>query len=195
MPKIEEYLLNRGIKKEVIKSYARQGLIFADNKNNLVITNPNKTFAIVRGTVKLKNGEKNTFKANKGKMDFIKFQNTENPKKLYVFESAIDALAFQSLNENAKGLFVSTNGNAMINRLDELKLNEFDKVIACFDNDEQGEKFTEKLRSKVDKDKFEVKKPEQKDFADDAQNFFKVLEKWSNEALEQTKKILKNGKN
>lgn len=190
LPRIEEYLLNRGIKKEVIKSYSRQGLIFADNKNNLVITNPNKTFAIVRGTVKLKNGEKNTFKANKGKMDFIKFQNTENPKKLYVFESAIDALAFQSLNENAKGVFISTNGNAMINRLDELNLNQFDRVIACFDNDEQGDKFTEKLRSKVDKDKFEVKKPEQKDFADDAQNFFKVLEKWSNEALEQTKKDL-----
>lgn len=185
LPKIEEYLISRGVKKEIIKTYSRQGLIFADNKNNLVITNPNKTFAIVRGTIKLKNGEKNTFKANKGKMDFIKFQNTENPKKLYVFESAIDALAFQSLNENAKGVFVSTNGNAMINRLDELKLNEFDKVIACFDNDEQGEKFTEKLRSKVDKDKFEVKKPEQKDFADDAQQFFKVLEKWAKEDMDK----------
>jgi len=73
----------------------------------------------------------------------------------------------------------------MINRLDELNLNQFDRVIACFDNDEQGEKFTEKLRSKIDKDKFEVKKPEQKDFADDAQQFFKVLEKWAKEDMDK----------
>jgi len=74
LPKIEEYLINRGIKKEIIKTYSRQGLIFADNKNNLVITNPNKTFAIVRGTVKLKNGEKILSKQIKEKWILLNFK-------------------------------------------------------------------------------------------------------------------------
>lgn len=182
------YLEERGIDKELAKKYAEEGLIFADSKRNLVITNQNKNFAIVRGTVKLKDGSKNTFKCNKGKMDFIKFQNTENPKNLYVFESAIDSLAFQSLNPDAKGVFVSTNGNAMIGKLEELGIENFTNVFACFDNDEQGKKFIDKLKDKVSKEQnFEIKEPKSKDFAEDsANNFMEKLVKWAQEEREKT---------
>jgi hypothetical protein len=168
---ILDYLVTeRGIDKNVINFYAKKGLIFADSKKNLVITNLNKSFAIVRGTVKLKDGVKNTFKCNKGQMDFIKFQNTEKPKNLYVFESAIDALAYQTLYPEAKGIFVSTNGNAMINQLAELNIENYNNVFACFDNDEQGIKFTDKLKAKISgQQKFEVHTPVNKDFAEDTE--------------------------
>lgn len=164
----------RGIDKDIIKKYVEQGLIYCDSKRNLVITNKNKTFAVVRGTVKLKDGSKNTFKCNKGKMDFIKFQNTENPKNLYVFESAIDSLAFQTLNPDAKGVFVSTNGNAMIGKLEELEIETFKNIFACFDNDEQGRKFTEKLKEKIiDGQNFDVHTPKKKDFSEDTEENYK----------------------
>lgn len=169
-----DYLTNeRGIDKGIVRRYVEQGLIYADNKRNLVITNLKKTFAVVRGTVKLKNNVKNTFKCNKGKMDFIKFQNTENPKNIYVFESAIDALAYQTLNPTIQGLFVSTNGNAMINQLAELNIENFNTVVACFDNDEQGRKFVDKLKSLVsDSQKFEVHTAKNKDFTEDTEEIY-----------------------
>lgn len=169
-----DYLVEeRGIDKSIVRRYVEQGLIYADNKKNLVITNLKKTFAVVRGTVKLKDNVKNTFKCNKGKMDFIKFQNTEEPKNLYVFESAIDSLAYQTLNPAANGLFVSTNGNAMINQLSELNIENFQTVVACFDNDDQGKKFTDKLKSLVSgSQKFEVHTPKNKDFTEDTEEIY-----------------------
>jgi len=173
LPFVLDYLEKRGIDRSIATEYARQGLIYADSKRNLVICNSQKTFAVMRGTVALKDGSKNNFKCNKGEMDFIVFQNTDNPKNLYVFESAIDALAYQSLNPDAKGLFVSTNGSAMVNRLGELKPERFEKVFACFDNDEQGQKVTVKLKSKISSGQsFEVKQPKAKDFAEDSQKNF-----------------------
>jgi hypothetical protein len=171
LPAIKNYLINdRGISKEIVNKYLNDGLIYADRKNNLIFTNKNKTFGLVRGTVKLKNGLKNTFKCNKGLMDFIQFQNEINPKNLYVFESAIDALAYQTLNTDAKGLFVSINGSAMSNRMAELNPDSFSNVFACFDNDDQGGIFTDKLRNIVsDENKFTVKISKEKDFGEDAQ--------------------------
>jgi hypothetical protein len=173
LPYVLDYLERRGIDRDLATEYARQGLIYADSKRNLVICNPEKTFAVMRGTVTLKDGSKNNFKCNKGEADFIKFQNTDNPKNLYVFESAIDALAYQSLNPDAKGLFVSTNGSLMANRLGDLNPERFEKVFACFDNDEQGQKFTAKLKSNVSSQQsFEVNQPKAKDFAEDSQKNF-----------------------
>ena len=175
LPFVVKYLVEeRGIDKQVVQKYAEQGLIHADSKKNLLITNLAKSYGFIRGTIKLKDGLKNTFKCNKGKMDFVKFQNTEQPKNLYVFESAIDALAYQTLNPMVKGLFVSTNGNAMIDRFAELNIINFDRVISCFDNDEQGKKFTDKLKSCIsDGQKFEVHIPKNKDFAEDTEEAYK----------------------
>lgn len=82
-------------------------------------------------------------------MDFIQYSNDSSKDKIYLFESTIDLLSYRTLNPQAKGTFVSINGSAMINRVQELELDLYKKVVCCFDNDEQGQKFNEKIKKET----------------------------------------------
>ena len=136
-------------------------MIYADAKNNCVFTNKQKTFAFIRGTYKAKR-----YVANRGKVDFLKYDfNKSNSKDIYLFESAIDALSFRT-STNKDGEYIVLNGNGMISRVAELQL-EDKKLNLCFDNDEQGKAFCDKLSKQFD---CNVYKPNGKDFNEDLSN-------------------------
>lgn len=160
-PNIVSYLTDkREINPDLVNDLLNKNLLFADKLNNCVFTNEQKTFAYVRGT----HPEKR-FVANKGMMDFFKVSNTDEPKQIFLFESAIDLLSYRTLNPNEQGIFVSIQGSAMSNRLAELDLNQYQKVVCCFDNDDQGKKFDQKVKEIVPT--ATVQKPVAKDFNDD----------------------------
>lgn len=131
----------RAIESKLVQELLDNKKLYADKLNNCVFINENKDFAYVRGTHKEKR-----FVANKGQMNFLKYENTPNPEKIYLFESVIDLMSYRTLNPKAEGTFVSLQGSAMINRLNELKINNYKDVVCCFDNDEQGKKFDQKVK-------------------------------------------------
>lgn len=158
---IFKYLTERRkIEPSLVKELLDSKKLYADKFNNCVFVNEENNFAYVRGT----HTEKR-FVANKGQMNFLKYQNESNPSQIFLFESVIDLLSYRTLNPNKKGIFVSVQGSAMANRFKELELDKFDKVICCFDNDEQGNKFDLKIKA-ICKNAI-IEKSKGKDFNDD----------------------------
>lgn len=154
-----DYLVNeRQIDKNLVEELFNQGKIYTDKRNNIVFVNEDKSFAFVRGTVKDKR-----FVCNKGNMNFITYSNTDNKDNLYLFESTIDLLSYRTLYPQAQGTFVSISGSAMINRLAELGIDNYKNVICCFDNDEQGKKFNEKVKE-ITVSTVKIDSPIRKDF-------------------------------
>lgn len=159
---VKNYLTDtRKLNPNIVNDLFNKGLIYADAKNNCVFTNKQKTFAFIRGTYKAKR-----YVANRGKVDFLKYDfNKSNSKDIYLFESAIDALSFRT-STNKDGEYIVLNGNGMISRVAELQL-EDKKLNLCFDNDEQGKAFCDKLSKQFD---CNVYKPNGKDFNEDLSN-------------------------
>ncbi|MBX0312189.1 MAG: DUF3991 and toprim domain-containing protein, partial [Sulfurihydrogenibium sp.] len=147
----------RAIDQQLVKELIDNKRLYADKLNNCVFTNEDKTFAFIRGTHKEKR-----FVANKGQLDFIRYKTANENENLYLFESVIDLLSYRTLNPEAKGTFVSIQGSALSNRLPELGLNNYKNVICCFDNDDQGKRFDEKVKEIVPT--ATVQKPGAKDF-------------------------------
>jgi len=150
----------RAIEPQLVQELLDSKRLYADKLNNCVFTNENNTFAYVRGTHKEKR-----FVANKGEMSFLKYENTQNPEQIYLFESVIDLMSYRTLNPEHKGMFVSIQGSAMANRLNELELGKFKNVVCCFDNDEQGKRFDLKVKEIFSN--AIIKKSVGKDFNDD----------------------------
>lgn len=160
--KVVDYLTKkRHIDKDIVDSLVNIGMLYADSKNNCVFTSEDKKFAFIRGTQ-----EDKRFVANRGQMDFIRYGKGNQSNNIYLFESVIDCLSYMTLNKNAEGMFVSINGSAMINRVHELGLDNYKNVVCCFDNDEQGKKFDEKIKEQTISNVV-VDKPKYKDFNDD----------------------------
>ena len=160
--KITDYLINkRKISKKLIDELISKNMLFADRNNNCVFTNEDKTFAFQRGTTDKK------YVSCRGKMDFIKY-DFGNPKEIYLFESAIDALSFRTMNPEKDGSYIVLNGSALINRTHELT-DQADKVYLCFDNDDTGSKFCDKI-SGATVAPVEIIKPLGKDFNEDLAN-------------------------
>ena len=150
----------RAIEPKLVQELLDSKRLYADKLNNCVFTNENNTFAYVRGTHKEKR-----FVANKGEMSFLKYENTQNPEQIYLFESVIDLMSYRTLNPEHKGTFVSIQGSAMANRLNELELSKFKNVVCCFDNDDQGKRFDQKVKEIFPN--AIIKKSVGKDFNDD----------------------------
>lgn len=170
--KMYDYLTEtRKVKKEIVNDLMKQGRLFANEYNglvNCVFLNEERNYAFLRGTGK-KHYAGNRTKT--GKAEFITFDFTgkEKTKKLYVFESCIDALCFRGLNPDENGVYFVTSGNAKMKEIPQISKN-FDEVHICVDNDEQGKKYTLDLKSSIDNDKIKVHLPQGKDFGEDAQN-------------------------
>ena len=162
--RVKDYLINqRKISSKIVNDLIDKKLLYADKNNNCVFVNKNNTFAFLRGTVANKK-----FVANKGKVDFLKYDfNDNNSKNVFLFESVIDALSFKT-STNANGTYIVFNGSGMINRIDELQLHKYNNVYCCFDKDEQGEVFDDKIKKALPN--AIVLKPNLKDFNEDLKN-------------------------
>lgn len=167
LPNIRHYLIDkRKIDKNLVDDLILNGKLYADKFNNCCFLNDQGNFASIRGTHPTK-----AFKKNTKEIDFIQYNNQENPQdkeKIFLFESVIDLLSYRTLNPDVKGHFVSLNGNSMIGRIKSLNLNDYKEIYCCFDNDDQGKVFTQKVQ-----DNFYTKAvvktitPVNKDFNDD----------------------------
>ncbi|MDK5224918.1 plasmid recombination protein, partial [Serratia nevei] len=145
LEKVVDYLTkDRFINKDLVDELVKSDRLYADKNNNCVFLSEDKNFAFLRGSYKEKR-----FVANRGEMDFIKYSNDSSKDNIYLFESAIDLLSYRTMNPDKKGTFVSLNGSAMINRVQELELDLYKKVTCCFDNDEQGQKFNDKIKQET----------------------------------------------
>ena len=166
LDKIKKYLTEtRKIKKEIIDDLISKNLLFADSKSNCVFTNEQNSFAFIRGTY-----EEKKFVGVKGEIDFIKYDfDKSKTNEIYLFESTIDALSYKTLNPEKNGLYVVLNGSALINKVHELELDKFSKVVCCFDNDETGKKFCDKINQSTTS-KVEIETPTGKDFNEDLKN-------------------------
>lgn len=165
--RVKDYLtVERKISPKIVDHLVKNNLLYADRKNNCVFTNEQRTFAFLRGTVK---GKK--FVANKGKLDFIKynFQKEQSKENVFLFESAIDALSFFTLTKK-QGSYIVLNGSGMINKINDLKLQDYNNVYCCFDKDEQGNKFDVKIKEALPTSNVVILKPNLKDFNEDLTN-------------------------
>lgn len=184
---IVKYLTEtRAIEPALVQELLDSKRLYADKLNNCVFTNENNNFAYVRGTHETKR-----FVANKGEMNFIKHKNTNEPEQIFLFESVIDLLSYRTLNPDDKGIFVSIQGSAMANRFNELELNKYKNVVCCFDNDDQGKRFDQKVKEIFPN--AIVKKSSSKDFNDDLiskriKENSQIQEKEIQKPIEQIKK-------
>ena len=155
---VKKYLIDkRKISAVLIDYLIGRGLLYSDKYCNAVFLNLNRTFAFCRGI------SDKRFVKNAG-MDFIIYPG-RGRSNIYLFESVIDLLSFKTLYPRHDGVFVSINGSAMINRLFELNLQNYKSVFCCFDNDEQGYRFDDKVKTIILN--AEVIKSVKKDFNDD----------------------------
>lgn len=143
LKKVYAYLINsRGIDKELINQLVKEKLLYQDKKGNAVFVHKDEKGEIVGAEIQ----GTNTFKKFKGVAEgtsnsvFI-FQNGE-PKKAYVFESAIDLLSFKMIANQDKindSILVSMAG---LKATPILKLQEQGiKILSCVDNDVAGKEF------------------------------------------------------
>lgn len=190
LPNIVRYLTDtRKIDKALVDDLLNNGRLYADKFNNCCFPNEDNSFAALRGTHPTK-----TYKLNLGAADFYIISNqedkTKQPDKIFLFESPIELLSFRTLHPEEKGTFVSFNGNSMIGRTEKLKLDQYKEIVCCFNSDDQGKKFTQKIKEELmfDKDKVKVITPQAKDFNDDLVNRTNATQ---NKSMQQykTKKI------
>ncbi len=190
LPNVVRYLTEtRKIDKALVDDLLNQGRLYADKMNNCCFPNEDNSFATLRGTHPTKK-----FTVNLGVADFFIISNQEDKTKvhdkIFLFESPIELLSFRTLHPEQKGTFVSFNGNSMIGRTEKLKLDQYKEVHCCFNNDDQGKKFTQKIKNELmfDKDKVKVITPKDKDFNDDLVNHTNATK---NKSMQQykTKKI------
>lgn len=190
LPNIRRYLTEtRMIDKTLVDELVNTGRLYADKVNNCCFTNEDNSFAALRGTHPTKK-----YAVNLGKADFFIVSNQEDKTKQYdkifLFESPIELLSFRTLHPEQKGTFVSFNGNSMIGRTEKLNLEQYKEVHCGFNNDDQGKKFTQKIKDELmfDKDKVKVITPQAKDFNDDLVNRTNATQ---NKSMQQykTKKI------
>ena len=150
----------------IINSLIKKDRIYADDNNNVVFTNRDKTFSVIRNI-------NNSYRSCAGKPDFIIYKNIDEDiadTNIYMFESPIDSLSFMTLYPNIKGIYISINGNMLINKISKLEIVKKCKILhLCFDNDEAGNNFCNIIiNSKIkDKSLIVVIKPIFKDFNED----------------------------
>lgn len=144
MRKVFAYLCKtRGISAEIVSQLAHDKLLYQDVRGNAVFVHKNESGEIVGAEIQGTNSEKRYKGVAQGTSESVFSVKIGEPKKCYVFESAIDLLSFKQLANPQKiqdSELVSMAG---------LKLNSLKsitekgvKIYSCVDNDEAGRTFT-----------------------------------------------------
>lgn len=144
MQRVFAYLCKtRGISSEIVSQLAHDKLLYQDKKGNAVFVHKNENGEIVGAEIQGTNSEKRYKGVAQGTSESVFAVKIGEPKKCYVFESAIDLLSFKQLANPQKiqdSVLVSMAG---------LKLNSLKsitekgiKMYSCVDNDGAGISFT-----------------------------------------------------
>lgn len=135
-----EYLMRRGIPKEIIQSLIDIGLLYqyqSDNHKNIIFVNQERDWAEIHGT-----GDKSFHGTVKDarKDGYWAFRTGENAKIAYVCEAAIDAISLYILHQRSgykdSALYVSIGGVAKQPAIDRIKKEIF--TVLAVDNDPAG---------------------------------------------------------
>lgn len=145
MKRVFAYLCqSRKISPELVSQLAHDGLLYQDKKGNAVFLHKDESGKIIGAEIQGTNSSQRFKGVAPGTSESVFSVKIGEPKKCYVFESAIDLLSFRQLANPEKiqnSVLVSMAGLKpnTIKSLAESGL----KMYSCVDNDEAGIKFTE----------------------------------------------------
>ncbi|MFI3205625.1 MAG: DUF3991 and TOPRIM domain-containing protein [Clostridia bacterium] len=168
----------RGISKEIVKDMLDAKYIYQDDYGNAVFVGYDEKhqakYASLRST-----SQTSKFKLDcTGSDKHHAFKIVGNSDKVYVFESAIDALSHATLAQMydldyKKDSRVSLGGVSQAPLEEFLAKNENIKtIVVCLDSDERGTIHSQKIKENFTEKGYEVirKSPKSKDFNEDLQN-------------------------
>lgn len=145
MKKVFAYLCKtRMLNPEIITELAKQGILYQDKRGNAVFLHKDDNGKIVGAEIQGTNTYQRFKGVAGGTGESVFSVKIGEPKKCYVFESAIDLLSFKQLAKPEKiqnSLLVSMAG-LKPNSLTKITESGM-KMYACVDNDEKGSKFTQ----------------------------------------------------
>lgn len=144
MKKVFAYLCKtRGISAEIVSQLAHEKLLYQDTRGNAVFVHKNDNGEIVGAEIQGTNSEKRYKGVAQGTSESVFSVKIGEPKKCYVFESAIDLLSFKQIANPEKiqnSVLVSMAG-LKVNSLKSIAEKGM-KIYSCVDNDEAGKSFT-----------------------------------------------------
>lgn len=132
----------RGISSEIVSQLAREKLLYQDKRGNAVFLHKDENGKIVGAEIQGTNSQKRFKGIAKGTSDSVFSFQIGEPKKCYVFESAIDLLSFKQLANQEKiqnSVLVSMAG-LKPNSIEKFKSSGM-KIYSCVDNDDAGRAF------------------------------------------------------
>lgn len=144
MKKVFAYLCKtRMLNPESVTALAKAGLLYQDKRGNAVFLHKDDSGKIVGAEIQGTNSYQRFKGVAAGTSESVFALKIGEPKKCYVFESAIDLLSFKQLAKPEK------IQNSVLISMAGLKPNTLKKftesgmkMYACVDNDEAGIKFT-----------------------------------------------------
>lgn len=145
MKRVFAYLCqSRKISPELVSQLAHDGLLYQDTRGNAVFVHKDDNGKIIGAEIQGTSSIQRYKGVAAGTSDSVFAVKIGEPKKCYVFESAIDLLSFKQLANQEKinnSVLVSMAGLKpnSIKKLAESGM----KMYSCVDNDEAGIKFTE----------------------------------------------------
>lgn len=143
MRKVFAYLCKtRGISADIVSQLAHDRLLYQDVRGNAVFVHKNEGGEIVGAEIQGTNSEKRFKGVAEGTRDSVFAIKIGEPKKCYVFESAIDLMSFKQIANQDKiqnSLLVSMAG-LKPNSLKSIAESGM-KIYSCVDNDEAGHEF------------------------------------------------------
>lgn len=154
MRRVYAYLLTkRGLDKDVVTAFARQGLIYESaDYHNAVFVGEDKDgkirHASVRGT-----GTNSNYRGNAPNSEpEYSFHWTGKSDKLYLFEAPIDMLSYISMNKDgweghSYAACCGVGDKVLWQMLKDKP--DIKKVYVCLDNDEKGRMFDQKISDKL----------------------------------------------
>jgi hypothetical protein len=143
------YLVNkRRIPAELVEQLHEQGLIYADERANLVFKRDDDTGCFKRGSYDPENGPPFKQTLGRGGKPFV----LAGQRALYVTEGPIDALALKALYPEST--VIATGGNCPLERLQPYFQNVTECIYLAHDNDAAGNRQAERFAAEY----FEAKR-------------------------------------
>ena len=145
MKKVFAYLCTtRKINAEIVSQLARDGLLYQDKKGNAVFVHKDKNGEIIGAEIQGTSSFQRFKGVAAGTSDSVFAVKIGEPRKCYVFESAIDLLSFKQLAKQEK------IQNSVLVSMAGLKPNAIQaiaqtgiKMYSCVDCDDAGNRFTQ----------------------------------------------------